>query len=1127
MISQHHFSNVFRVQDLNNIQSWANVNLIASETNPYLEEVDIPPYDASDDTHVLIPDEATLSSNTFNGVTNPLWQHFYIRPNDYTSQSWIEITANGTDADRKTISPYTPNDDRHPAQMLESEAAQVMFLLRGDYWIFDRMAIYGEHDYSYKIYGGQHVIINRMYSQDNGYPCMIDNGSHYFTLQNSRFVDQTSGDGVGANIVGWEVDITEPDGTTHFTVLHTKIIRNEFRNQNDAFQASVHPPLYGPIGTGIYQYANVGGLIINDNDMWITYIADRENGTDTKCGSPNPKLPVDPVTNPDLDCIISGNRLWGYNDPVWHLSGGANDAILASMHSNGYKIYDNVIFDSIVGMAGGSNSSNSGIYYSYVDSEIYNNIIIGAGDPDNNYNNLTGSIRYHSLRGTNVHDNYFIAPLSDKIGVFGDNRNGSYFTDNKVVAPYLGLPFYCDHSDGSSDAAFIASCDTTYEVSRNGFTDYVFTMDKFTNNPTEVRLSEVLDPAGSITSPNDNPLVDFEADKIQISSDNPWFWQYKQEPVMLVGGSSADGLFRVGGTAMTDELDLLQSVGGNYIRNVMGQDSQAGQAFVDVGGGIYDLDQPDPTYWGKLTTFLDECLARDIIVQIEVWDRFDFKDSLVDSQWVAGQWSWSAWHPSNNINYTFGQSGFDDKYDGHNQNPYFYTPPPLNGTGGTDTITPTQAALILGYQQQFVDQLLSISLDYPNVLYTIENETGGAKEFGEYWAGYMQVKATEAFKTIYITDMRGDWNFLAGTNHEYIWDKIPDTYDFTDISQGTHDYFIESISPTIATDTPYFNRIATTRAYLASKPCPINMVKIYGNYNNSWVYRTFGWTEEAIARFWAGVIGGVASARFHRDEDVGYGIALNSVAQAQLKGFRLVEALTPWQDRLADSTHSKISNRSDSEAFLSYKAGSAYVVYFYREKDVAITRSINLNMSGESGTWDKQWIDLDTGTAASLSQITPTSSVTLTTPSVNNYGYVCVLKRTVEQVNLVDNPDFTLNIEGVTTDNGATISWETGGYWRTTNTDGNRYAVYTITGLTIGAYYTANAVHHADSGWSEIQARGANGSASTEYGIIVTDGVHQGAVTFQALEDSATIMALAGPTLTNWIEIDSISLVAV
>ena len=58
-----------------------------------------------------------------------------------------------------------------------------------------------------------------------------------------------------------------------------------------------------------------------------------------------------------------------------------------------------------------------------------------------------------------------------------------------------------------------------------------------------------------------------EADRIQPYPPKPFYWQYKGAPVLLLGGSVEDDLFQI--AAIAAHLDLLQAVGGNYIRCTM------------------------------------------------------------------------------------------------------------------------------------------------------------------------------------------------------------------------------------------------------------------------------------------------------------------------------------------------------------------------------------------------------------------------------------------------------------------------------------------------------------------------------------------------------------------------------
>jgi hypothetical protein len=81
-----------------------------------------------------------------------------------------------------------------------------------------------------------------------------------------------------------------------------------------------------------------------------------------------------------------------------------------------------------------------------------------------------------------------------------------------------------------------------------------------------------------------------EGNRIQPYADNPFYWQYKANPVLLLGGSDDDNLFQWTGSKLPDQLELLKSVGGNYVRNTMSDRKKEGPvagvyAFKSIGGG--------------------------------------------------------------------------------------------------------------------------------------------------------------------------------------------------------------------------------------------------------------------------------------------------------------------------------------------------------------------------------------------------------------------------------------------------------------------------------------------------------------------------------------------------------------
>ena len=58
-------------------------------------------------------------------------------------------------------------------------------------------------------------------------------------------------------------------------------------------------------------------------------------------------------------------------------------------------------------------------------------------------------------------------------------------------------------------------------------------------------------------------------DRIKPYALNPRYWQYKGQPVMLLGGSKTDHLFLL--DDLQPHLDEIHAVGANYVRNTMSQ----------------------------------------------------------------------------------------------------------------------------------------------------------------------------------------------------------------------------------------------------------------------------------------------------------------------------------------------------------------------------------------------------------------------------------------------------------------------------------------------------------------------------------------------------------------------------
>ena len=447
-------------------------------------------------------------------------------------------------------------------------------------------------------------------------------------------------------------------------------------------------------------------------------------------------------------------------------------------------------------------------------------------------------------------------------------------------------------------------------------------------------------------------------DYIDIDPRSPWYWNYKGETLMLLGASWQDNLFNHP-NGLEEHLDAIEAVGGNYLRNTMSHRNVGNVfAFSQNEDGLFDLNEFNEEYWQRLENFLEMTWQRDMIVQIEIWDPWDH---YRDHQSFGG-WSRNPFNPANNVNYTVEESQMPSEIDYSpvgepTEHPFFRTVPALNNN-----------LPVLKYQTAFVDKILSISLKYPNVLYCIHNETGEFVEFGDYWAAHLQGKVREKGVPIHITDMRRDEDVRSHT-HQHIYERN-DLYTFIDISQNT-------AFPGLGQG--HYDNILYVRERIAANPRPINHVKNYGSFRHG--------EEESVARMGRIIFAGGASARFHRPHPIEdpaqmyekseFGLGMNPRAQQILKTLRMVTdeldmALTfPRNDLL--------NNREDNEAYLLMQPGQRYAVYFPQEGSIA------LDISAETGTWQKQWINLDGAKWEEPNSVEVASEILLSSPEPGHW----------------------------------------------------------------------------------------------------------------------------------------------
>ena len=419
-------------------------------------------------------------------------------------------------------------------------------------------------------------------------------------------------------------------------------------------------------------------------------------------------------------------------------------------------------------------------------------------------------------------------------------------------------------------------------------------------------------------------------DYIRPYAKNPRYWQVRGEPVLLLGGAKDDSLFQI--PDLKEHLDLLAKVGGNYVRNTMSSRLDHGfeiHAFKKIGSGKYDLNQWNDAYWERFENLLRWGRERGIIVQIEVWDRFDYTDAGDATNWLL-----SPYNPKNNVNYTSEQSGLATRYPAQpwlDRQPFFHTIPGMPRYKKSLDV-------VRQYQERFVGKMLSHSLRYPNVLYCMNNETSTPVRWGQHWMNFIRKQASAKGLEVFTTDMFDDvWSPQKSAKLKQALEKET-VYPFLDISQVNSRSFNEGHWKNLTWIMEQASRY---------KPRPLNNVKIYGDGNTKW---GSGSPKDGVERFWRDLIGGCASVRHHRD---GGGIGLQPKAQSCIRAARKVESLVKFWD--VEPRMGLLSDRGEDEAYLAADPGKRYVLYFTDGGEVG------LDLSGKSGRFHIHWVGVGTG----------------------------------------------------------------------------------------------------------------------------------------------------------------------
>lgn len=436
-------------------------------------------------------------------------------------------------------------------------------------------------------------------------------------------------------------------------------------------------------------------------------------------------------------------------------------------------------------------------------------------------------------------------------------------------------------------------------------------------------------PTGSIITP------------IAPSETHAQYWAKNGKNIMLLGGSDEDNLFQM--KKVGTQLDLLKSSGGNYVRNTMSSRDEGNLwAFGKNIEGLYDLNTWNEAYWTRLDDFLKACEEREIIVQMELWATFDF---------YREYWEINPFNPKNNINYTSERSHLPLEVPSHptwTENNFFWSVPSQENN-----------LAVLGYQQKFIDKILSYTLKYNNVLYCMDNETSVTSEWGKFWSAYIKQVAREQGKEIFTTEMWDPWNLDHVVHRETL--DHPEIYEFGDISQNNHN----------SGDRHWENGIAQiTRLKMNGHLRPLNNVKVYGNDGGR--HQT---TQNAIESFVRNVLLGAASTRFHRPTS---GQGLNETAQ------QIIQSMRSYVDSAdffnAQPANDLLLDRATDEAYCRAIKNQEYAIFFPKGGEVSLDIDVKIK------DISIRWIDLQKSEwTERRAEITESNKIIVKSPEGNNW----------------------------------------------------------------------------------------------------------------------------------------------
>ncbi len=266
------------------------------------------------------------------------------------------------------------------------------------------------------------------------------------------------------------------------------------------------------------------------------------------------------------------------------------------------------------------------------------------------------------------------------------------------------------------------------------------------------------------------------------------------------------------------------------------------QPWIKLEDGRYDLEQFSEEWEKRLRNYLSAAFQHRIVVSLEIWDDWSITRGLNGASDPGENSAWNAhpFNPENNFNY---DNSFLPVQTAHCNAPFYSTIPSLDNN-----------EKVLELQKRYVDKVLSIASEYPNIIINITNESRAHLKWSRFWATYIRQRIPQ---TMMIGEMPSTNRKDSGGECEYEFNPLTlctdPLYDFVDISQAvsTHEFGADPKQQAIG-GGEYILKYRQAMI-MAETPRPLIVSKDYTRGPNG---------GDII--LWGRFVSGAASARFHR-----------------------------------------------------------------------------------------------------------------------------------------------------------------------------------------------------------------------------------------------------------------------